>query len=134
VTTPAEPNRPLDPQKLIRIASLAREVLEETRRMGPEQASADQLAKLYGEVNKALVDSLPDELAEELAGMGLDQAFSDGATTDEARITYSGLIGWLSGLFQGLQAAAIQNGQLPEVASDAKQEPSEGAEKPEGYL
>lgn len=134
MTDPKEGARPLDPQKLIRIASLAREVLDETRRMGPEHASSDQLQKLYGQVSKALADALPDELADELAGMGLDAAFTDGATADEARITYSGLIGWLSGLFQGLQAAAIQSGQVPEIAPQGEETADEKTAKPEGYL
>lgn len=97
--------RPLDPTKLMRIASMVREVLEEARRMDPSQEAAEELALLYGRVKTQLEDALPEFLVDELNSMELDLSFKDGATPDEVRMAFSGLIGWMGGLFQGLQAS-----------------------------
>lgn len=132
--------RPLDPTKLMRIASMVREVLEEARRMQPTPEAAQELADLYGRVNRQLEDALPEFLVEELGAMELDLPFRDGATAEEVRMAYSGLIGWLGGLFQGLQAsfqaqAAVQQAErkagLPYELGG-----SNGQSKPkgEGYL
>lgn len=138
-TDPLE-ERPIDPTKLMRIASLVREVLEEARRMPATQEAATELAGLYGRVKKQLEDALPEFLVEELEGMELDLPFQDGATADEVRVAYSGLIGWLGGLFQGLQAsfqAQSAISQLEQAESGERSEkPFPGAVRPkkEGYL
>lgn len=130
------PDRPIDPQKLLRIASLAREVLEEARKMGPDSSTAPGLASLYGRVQGQLAEALPKELFDELEAIDLDMTFSDGATGDDVRVAYSGLIGWLGGLFQGLQASVqmqtllqLEKGPLGEEDEDAPK-----SEKKEGYL
>jgi len=112
VDTPV-PERPLDPQKLLRLANLAREVLEETRRMDPQTSTTNDLASLYGRVQDQLKGALPERLADELDAMQLDLPFKDGASTEEVRMVYSGLIGWLGGLFQGLQASILAGGARP---------------------
>lgn len=133
--------RPIDPTKLMRIASLVREVLEEARRMPPTQEAAAELAALYGRVKKQLEDALPEFLVDELNNMELDLPFQDGATADEVRVAYSGLIGWLGGLFQGLQAsfqAQSAVAQLEQAETGAKGGetgvPTRGRHKKEGYL
>lgn len=98
-------DRPLDPEKLLRIASLAREVLEECRKMDPDEHTAAELAALHNRVTAQLYEALPQHLIDELEAIDIDLPFHDGPTAPEVRIAYSGLIGWLGGLFQGLQAA-----------------------------
>lgn len=121
-------DRPLDPEKLLRIASLAREVLEEVRKMDPDEHTSAELAALHQRVTTQLHQALPRELVEELEAIDLDLALHDGATPQEVRIAYSGLIGWLGGLFQGLQAA-MQMQTLTQLeaagARSALQPPSE---------
>ena len=123
-----------DPPKLLRIASLAREVLEELRKMDPATTPAEQFAGLYLKVKKQLESALPKELIDELESIQLDLPFADGATQQEVLVAYSGLIGWLGGLFQGLQAS-VQSHVL-ELAEKSTAEAAEAAEaKPkEGYL
>ncbi|MGH2771915.1 MAG: proteasome activator [Actinomycetota bacterium] len=139
--TPPVPagERPLDPQKLLRLANLSREVLEEVRRMGPNNSTSKSLAELYGRVQQQLTESLPEPLAEELESMQLDLPFKEQATADEVRMVYSGLIGWLGGLFQGLHASMMAQpppmlepgiGGGPEPAGI----PQEPIKKGEGYL
>lgn len=138
-TAPPSADRPLDPQKLLRIANLTREVLEEARKLGPDDSSVAELAALYKRVKEQLKLALPNFLVEELDQMELDLPFHDDATASEVRVVYSALIGWLGGLFQGLQASAQAQvlSQLPgsdgDKADEKAVEQSLPAEK-EGYL
>ncbi len=133
--------RPLDPTKLMRIASMVREVAEEARRMQPTTEAAEELALLYGRVKNQLEEALPEFLVAELNALELDLPFRDGATAEEVRMAYSALIGWMSGLFQGLQAsfqaqAAVQQlerqGGEPSVGELGG--PNGSTPKREGYL
>jgi len=101
-------DRSLDPEKLLRLAGLVKGVLEELRQMDPretEKHTAEELAALYQRVSTQVAEGLPNSLRRELEAMDLGLPFKDGATGQEVRLAYAGLIGWLSGLFQGLQAA-----------------------------
>lgn len=133
-----KPDRDLDPQKLLRIASLAREVLEEMRRTGPQGDGADNLAAVYRQVRKQLAAALPESLVEELDSIEIDMAFKDGATHDEVRLAYAALIGWLGGLFQGMQAATLQAHAMAELESRLGQDGQAASDKTkplkEGYL
>src|SRR2546430_1659695 len=101
-------DRSLDPEKLLRLAGLVKGVLEELRQMNPretEKHTAEELAALYQRVSTQVAEGLPNTLRRELDATDLGLPFKDGATGQEVRLAYAGLIGWLSGLFQGLQAA-----------------------------
>jgi hypothetical protein len=133
-------DRPLDPPKLLRMAALVREVLDEVRKMEPSPTTATQMAELYGRVKTQLTDALPEFLASELDAIQLDLPLrDDDITTDEVRMAYAGLIGWLGGLFQGLQASfqAHQQMQLAQM-QQAQQELARQSEgvlpRKEGYL
>lgn len=101
----AKPDRPLDAEKLLRLASLTKAVLDEAKSMDPEKTPSDEMAALYRRVSEQLSQSVPSALADELQELDLDAAFPNGASPQEVRLAYSGLIGWLQGLFQGLSAA-----------------------------
>lgn len=128
-------DRPIDPQKLLRIASLVREVLEEARKMGPDSSTAPGLASLYGRVQGQLAEALPKELFDELEAIDLDMTFGEKATGEDVRVAYSGLIGWLGGLFQGLQASVQMQTLLQlEKGAEAQEEDIARLQKKEGYL
>jgi hypothetical protein len=104
----SQDDRPLDPEKLLRLAGLVKGVLEELRQMNPGETgehTAEELAALYQRVSTEVAEGLPNTLRRELDAMDLGLPLKDGATPQEVRLAYAGLIGWLSGLFQGLQAA-----------------------------
>lgn len=131
VTGEQTSDRPLDPEKLLRIASMAREVLEEVRKMEPAPETVSELASLHGRVTKQLYAALPEGLVDELEAIDLDFSFDSEVTGQEVRLAYSGLIGWLGGLFQGLQAAMhmqslAQLQQRPELESASKDDADEG--------
>jgi len=123
---PGTGDRPLDPEKLLRLAGVVKAVLEELRQMDPDKHTAAELAALYERVSAQVAEGLPDILREELNAMDLGLALKDGATAQEVRIAYAGLIGWLSGMFQGLQAAMQyqqMQGQLALAQGAGEQQP-----------
>src|SRR5687768_16280616 len=56
----------LDPQKLLRIAGVTREVLEEARRIRPEPGAFDHLRRVHGQISGELKAALPPDLWNEL--------------------------------------------------------------------
>lgn len=93
-----------EPGKLMRIALMMREMQEEVRRAETDEAGRDRLRIVHdralGEMKNVLSKDLQDELSV------LTLPFDDGTPTEsEIRIAQAQLIGWLEGLFQGIQAA-----------------------------
>ncbi|MGD0943034.1 MAG: proteasome activator [Acidimicrobiales bacterium] len=91
------------PAKLMRIASMAKQLLEEVRMAPLDEASRTRMKEIYGESIRQLESTLSPELAQELDRLAIP--FDDGAPTDaELRVAQGQLVGWLTGLFQGIQA------------------------------
>lgn len=92
------------PAKLLRIAMMVRELLEEVRRAPVDDAGRTQLRQIYGRVVAELKTGLSDALADELERVTIPL---DGETPTESeiRIAQAQLLGWLEGIFQGIQAA-----------------------------
>jgi hypothetical protein len=91
------------PAKLLRIASMVRELLEEVRQSSPDEAGRQRLREIYERSLAELKGSLSDELQRELTtlAMPLDRT----PTESEIRVAQAQLVGWLEGLFHGIQAA-----------------------------
>jgi Bacterial proteasome activator len=96
------PGYTLDPQRLLRIAGVTREVLEEARRIRPEAGAIDHLRRVHAQIERELREALPPELYEELDE--LTPAIKDG-TLEELALAHAEILGWLEGLFQGTQLA-----------------------------
>jgi len=94
--------RAVDPQKLLRIAGVTREVLEEARRIRPEAGAVDHLRRVHGQISQELEESLPRELYDELRDLTPD--VRDGSL-EELALAHAEILGWLEGLFQGTQLA-----------------------------
>jgi hypothetical protein len=92
----------LDPQRLLRIAGVTREVLEEARRIKPEPGAVQHLQRVHEQIGKELSEALPRELYEELDELTPD--IRDG-TLEELSLAHAEILGWLEGLFQGTQLA-----------------------------
>ena len=91
------------PAKVMRIASMARTLLDEVRHAGLDEQSRVRLRDIYETAVKELGDILSPELKEELARLALP--FGKEAPSDaELRIAHAQLVGWLEGLFHGIQA------------------------------
>jgi acetoin utilization deacetylase AcuC-like enzyme len=96
------PPQSIDPQRLLRIASVTREVLEEARRIRPEPAAVAHLREVHAQITNELKESLPTELYDELDELTPD--IRDG-TLEELALAHAEILGWLEGLFQGTQLA-----------------------------
>jgi acetoin utilization deacetylase AcuC-like enzyme len=96
------PRAAVDPQRLLRIASVTREVLDEARRIKPEPVAVAHLREVHAQITRELQESLPTELFEELDELTPD--IRDG-TLEELALAHAEILGWLEGLFQGTQLA-----------------------------
>src|SRR5919201_5564846 len=91
------------PAKLLRIASMVRELLEETRQASLDEPGRARLAEIYQRSVGELREVLSPDLQEELAMLAPPM---EGVPTEaEIRVAQAQLAGWLEGLFHGIQAA-----------------------------
>jgi Protein of unknown function (DUF2587) len=94
-----------EPAKVMRIGTMIRQLLEEVKSAPLDDAARGRLAEIHERSIKELEDGLAPELVEELDRISLP--FSDEATPSDAelRIAQAQLVGWLEGLFHGIQTA-----------------------------
>jgi hypothetical protein len=91
------------PAKLLRIASMVRELLEETRQASLDEPGRIRLREIYQRSVEELREVLSPDLQEELAMLAPPM---EGVPTEaEIRVAQAQLVGWLEGLFHGIQAA-----------------------------
>jgi proteasome activator-like protein len=141
VAPPSEPlhETVVEPAKLLRIASMVRELLEDTRQASLDDAGRKRLAEIYQRSVAELGESISADLKDELAGLAppLDSVPSE----SEIRIAQAQLVGWLEGLFQGIQATLFTQqmsaqGQFDEMRRRAIEsgQPPPQAPPGSGYL
>ncbi len=91
------------PAKVLRIGSMIKQLLEEVRAAPLDEASRSRLREVYEESVQALSEGLSPDLREELGRLALP--FAEGTPSEsELRVAQASLVGWLEGLFQGIQA------------------------------
>lgn len=94
------------PAKVMRIGSMIKSLLEEVRNAPLDDAGRAHLAQIHARSIAELKDGLAPELVEELDRIALP--FVDSNPTDaELRIAQAQLVGWLEGLFHGIQTALV---------------------------
>jgi hypothetical protein len=133
----------------MRIGSMVKQLLEEVRTTSLDEASRERLAEIYERSVAELSEALSPDLQEELHSLALP--FDDGEIPSESelRIAKAQLVGWLEGLFHGIQAALmaqqfaaqrqlqemrqLPGGQMPQgMPGQPGQEP--GPDRPGTYL
>ncbi|WP_255770044.1 bacterial proteasome activator family protein [Pseudarthrobacter sulfonivorans] len=94
-----------EPAKVMRIGTMIRQLLEEVKSAPLDEAARGRLAEIHERSIKELEDGLAPELVAELERISLP--FPDNATPSDAelRIAQAQLVGWLEGLFHGIQTA-----------------------------
>lgn len=94
----------VSPAKVMRIGTMVKQLLEEVRQAPLDEASRARLAEIYRRSITELEDGLSADLVEELERLSLPLA-DDGTppTEGELRIAQAQLVGWLEGLFHGIQ-------------------------------
>ena len=91
------------PAKLLRIASMVRELLEDTRQASLDEPGRARLREIYDRSLAELSEVLSPDLREELESLA--PPMSTVPSESEIRIAQAQLVGWLEGLFHGIQAA-----------------------------
>ena len=92
-----------EPAKLLRIASMVRELLDETRQTSLDEPGRKRLADIYGRAVGELTGVLSEDLREELESLA--PSMEGVPSESELRVAQAQLVGWLEGLFHGIQAA-----------------------------
>lgn len=120
------------PTKLIRIASMTRAMLDEARQAPLDEGGRERLATVHAKSVDELREVLSEELQEEFNEIMIPLN-TEGASESELRVAQAQLIGWLEGLFHGIQASlwsqqmAAQH-QLAEMQQKALTSPPKDGE------
>ena len=97
-------NAVTEPAKVMRIGSMVKQLLEEVRAGALDEASRERLGEIYERSIVELSEALSPDLQDELHNLALP--FKDGEipSDGELRVAKAQLVGWLEGLFHGIQA------------------------------
>ena len=121
------------PAKVMRIGSMIKLLLEEVRQSDLDEASRDRLRDIYETSVKELSEALSPDLRDELGRLA--HPFDDDTPTEaELRVAKAQLVGWLEGLFHGIQATLFAQqleemrrrlppGAVPGAPADTEQRP-----------
>ncbi|HVE94334.1 MAG TPA: proteasome activator [Acidimicrobiales bacterium] len=125
------------PAKLMRIGSMLKQLLDEVRAAPLDEASRQRLREIYETSVNELAEGLSPDLREELAGLALP--FGESTPSEgELRVAQAQLVGWLEGLFHGIQATlfAQQAAARAQLENLSRRELPAGSEKerPGTYL
>ena len=93
------------PAKVMRIGSMIKQLLEEVRGAPLDEASRARLRDIHRRSITELESGLAPELVEELERLSLPFTDDSIPTDAELRIAQAQLVGWLEGLFHGIQTA-----------------------------
>jgi hypothetical protein len=93
------------PAKVMRIGTMIKQLLEEVRAAPLDDASRARLREIHESSIKELASGLAPELREELERLTLPFSDDSVPTDAELRIAQAQLVGWLEGLFHGIQTA-----------------------------
>jgi Protein of unknown function (DUF2587) len=91
------------PAKVMRIGSMIRQLLEEVRAAPLDEKSRARLREIHQSSIKELEDGLAPELVKELDRLSLPFTEGDVPSEAELRVAQAQLVGWLEGLFHGIQ-------------------------------
>ena len=136
------------PAKVMRIGSMIRQLLEEVKAAPLDEASRNRLRDIHHASIKELEAGLAPELVEELERLSLPFTEQGTPSEGELRIAQAQLVGWLEGLFHGIQTAiyaqqmaargqleqmrrALPPGMHPEGHGPAQAQAAPGAPTPE---
>ena len=134
------------PAKVMRVGSMVKQLLDEVRAAPLDERSRERMAEIYRSSVEMLAEALSPDLQAELRQLA--PPFVDGEVPSESelRVAQAQLVGWLEGLFHGIQAtlfaqqlAARQQleqmrGQLMPGQGPPQQLPEQSQERPGTYL
>jgi len=149
---PASSDEPTEsvesPGKVMRIGSMIKQLLEEVRQSDLDEPSRERLREIYETSVAELSSALSPDLQRELKRLTHPFDSPQAPSESELRIVKAQLVGWLEGLFHGIQATLfaqqmaarqqleqMQGRQLPPGAADGLRVPGEADDpRPGTYL
>jgi hypothetical protein len=103
-----DPSRLIEqPAKVMRIGSMIKQLMEEAKAAPLDEKARQRLTEIHRRSVVELEDGLAPELVEEIDRLSLPFAEGETPSVDELRIAQAQLVGWLEGLFHGIQAALV---------------------------
>ncbi len=131
------------PAKVMRIGSMIRQLLEEVRAAPLDEKSRARLKEIHQSSVKELEDGLAPELVDELERLSLPFSDTEVPSEAELRVAQAQLVGWLEGLFHGIQTTlfaqqmaaraqleqmrrALPPGMVPSETEGQQQRPGSG--------
>ncbi len=93
-----------EPAKVMRIGSMIKQLLDEVRNAELDDAARHRLKEIYDTSIRELSSALSPDLQGELERMTIPFGDGDGPSDAELRVAKAQLVGWLEGLFHGIQA------------------------------
>jgi hypothetical protein len=127
------------PAKVMRIGTMVRQLLEEIRAAPLDPESRDRLKEIYETSLNELSEVLSPDLREELDRLSFDFENKTVPSDAELRVAHAQLVGWLEGLFHGIQAtlfaqqvesrARLEELRRPSLpaGAEAAREPGQGS-------
>ncbi|MGH9046526.1 MAG: proteasome activator [Acidimicrobiales bacterium] len=127
------------PAKVMRIGSMVKQLLEEVRHAPLDEAGRARLREIYDTSIRELASTLSSDLAAELESVSIPFDQDRVPSEAELRVAQAQLVGWLEGLFHGIQAALMAQqmsarAQLDEMRQRGLPNPSRSPEERTGYL
>ncbi len=92
------------PAKVLRIGSMIKQLLEEVRSTTLDERARVRLREIYETSVREVASGLSPDLREELDRLALPFSDAEAPSDAELRIAQAQLLGWLEGLFHGIQA------------------------------
>lgn len=101
---PMAPGSVSEPAKVMRIGAMIKQLLEEVRTTDLDEGGRNRLREIYDTSITELSEALSPDLQEELTSLATPFGDDDLPSESELRIAQAQLVGWLEGLFHGIQA------------------------------
>jgi hypothetical protein len=130
------------PAKVMRIGSMLKQLLEEVRNSSLDEASRERLAEVYERSVTEVSEALSPDLQEELRSLALPFEHDEVPSEAELRVAKAQLVGWLEGLFHGIQASMMAQQAMAQAQMAQQQRsltggsaiPGQQTERPGTYL
>jgi hypothetical protein len=130
------------PAKVMRIGSMVKQLLDEVRAAPLDEASRTRLREIYETSVQELSEALSPDLQAELRSLAPPFEGTNAPSEAELRVAQAQLVGWLEGLFHGIQAtlfaqqlaARQQLEQLRQLPQGGRPDGTSPADRPGTYL
>lgn len=130
------------PAKVMRIGSMIKQLLDEARATQLDEPSRERVAEIYARSVAEVASALSPDLQHELFQLALPFREGEVPTESELRVAKAQLVGWLEGLFHGIQAtlfaqqlaARQQLDHMRELPPSSTPGGIQGADRPGTYL